>query len=197
MTTVVVNNPPKASANSNSPVCAGGTISLQSAGGVSYAWVGPNGFTSTEQNPTISNCTLANAGEYTVTVTDANGCVATAKVSVMVNSKPTATAGNNGPVCEGGTVTLLSGGGVSYAWTGPNGFTSNVQNPLLLNVTFAMAGEYTVTVTDANGCTATAKTTLVVNPLPICGITAAPWYQDHQWHSCDLDGGFGSGRPDL
>ena len=51
----------------------------------------------------------------------------------------------------------------TYAWTGPNSFTSSLQSPSITSVTTAAAGTYTLTVTDANGCTGTATTTVVVN----------------------------------
>ncbi|MEO6228754.1 MAG: hypothetical protein ABIP10_01440 [Ferruginibacter sp.] len=70
-------------------------------------------------------------------------------------------AGNNGPVCSGSTVSLSATtlGGATYAWTGPNSYTSGSQNPSF-TYTAAKAGVYTVQVTVA-GCTATAYTNIV------------------------------------
>jgi hypothetical protein len=76
---------------------------------------------------------------------------------------PTATATNSGPVCTGSTLNLFASSGASYAWSGPNGFTSTAQNPTVNPATIAAGGTYTVIVTDATGCTATASTTAVVN----------------------------------
>src|SRR5574343_336201 len=74
------------------------------------------------------------------------------------------TASNTGPYCEGGTIQLNgSAGAASYSWTGPNGFTSNVQNPTIPNATAAMAGTYSLTVT-GTGCTTAATTNVVVLP---------------------------------
>lgn len=74
------------------------------------------------------------------------------------------TASNTGPYCEGGTIQLNgSAGAASYSWTGPNGFTSNVQNPTIPNATTAMAGTYSLTVT-GTGCTTAATTNVVVLP---------------------------------
>ncbi len=165
-TTVVVNDLPIATAGSNSPVCAGATINLTSSGGTNYSWSGPGGFTSTLQNPTRTNATAAMAGTYTVTVTNANGCSSTATTSVVVNALPIATAGSNSPVCTGSTINLTASGGTSYSWSGPGGFTSTLQNPTRTNATGAMAGTYTVTVTSSAGCSSTATTDVVVNPLP-------------------------------
>ncbi|WP_460474346.1 Ig-like domain-containing protein, partial [Emticicia fontis] len=164
--TVNVNPAPSATANSNSPVCMGKTLNLTSSGGTSYSWVGPNSYNSTVQNPSITNVTAAATGIYTVTVTNGNGCSATATTSVVINALPTPTIGSNSPVCVGKTLSLTSSGGTSYSWIGPNSYSSTVQNPSITNVTAAATGIYTVTVTNANGCSATATTSVVINALP-------------------------------
>ena len=63
----------------------------------------------------------------------------------------------------------------TYSWTGPNGFhISTLQSPSVsANATVAMAGVYTLTVTNASGCTNTATTTAVVNALPLVNITSS------------------------
>ena len=114
--------------------------------------------------------TLAAAGTYNVTVT-LNGCTSTAgTTTVVVNAVPaTPTASNNGPLCVGATLNLTTPAvvGATYAWTGPNSFSSTLQNPTIAGVTLAAAGTYNVTVT-LNGCTSTAGTTTVaVNPVPV------------------------------
>lgn len=81
----------------------------------------------------------------------------------------TATATNTGAYCAGATIVLTGGGGnatSTYSWTGPNGFTSNLQNPTLTGSSAANAGVYNLNVNSV-GCTATASTTVVINPLPI------------------------------
>ena len=90
-------------------------------------------------------------------------------VQLMVNVLPTPTATSNSPVCAGSALNLtgLPNGMTSYSWTGPNGFTSLVQNPSINNVTLAAAGLYTLTVTDGNTCSAAATTTVVINALPV------------------------------
>ena len=74
---------------------------------------------------------------------------------------------NNGPICAGQALQLTAvGTSGTYSWTGPNGFTSALQNPTISNVTGAAAGTYNVTVT-VSGCTSAAGTTSVtVNPAP-------------------------------
>jgi hypothetical protein len=134
-------------AQNSGPVCSGQSVTLTATGGGNYTWSGPSGFTgntaTVTRNPAV-------AGVYTVTVTDANGCVATATTSVTVNPLPTPTVNNNGPICVGQTLQLTGGGGGTYSWSGPNGFSSALQNPSLSNATAAAAGVYTLTVT--SGC---------------------------------------------
>ena len=76
----------------------------------------------------------------------------------------TAVAANTGPYCAGSSIQLNGTGGTSYSWTGPNGFTSNLQNPTIPNSTAANAGTYTLTTSNA-GCNATGTTTVTVNPI--------------------------------
>ena len=92
-------------ASNTGPYCAGGTISLQASTGLTYSWSGPNGFTSTIQNPTITNITAANAGSYGVVVTG-TGCTDTAFTNVVVNPPITPNAGLDDTVCFGSPFSL-------------------------------------------------------------------------------------------
>ena len=83
----------------------------------------------------------------------------------------TPTASNTGPYCEGDTIQLNVTAATSYNWSGPSGFTSILQNPTIPGATLAMGGVYSVTVTNASGCTAIATTTVTVNDLPIVSAT--------------------------
>jgi hypothetical protein len=73
---------------------------------------------------------------------------------------PNPNPSNNGPVCEGDTLFLSAQTipGASYSWSGPNGFSSNQQNPFVANATSAASGTYTLTVT-AGGCSGQSFTT--------------------------------------
>lgn len=156
-------------------ICAGNTINLQSSGGVSYSWSGPNGFTSNAQNPSINNAMAANQGTYTVTATFSNGCTGTASVYITVNPLPNATIGATpNPICSGNTLQLSSGGGSTYAWSGPGGFSSNLQNPTRTNIQVSQGGTYTVTVTSAQGCPDTKTVNVTVNQTPTPTIGATP-----------------------
>jgi hypothetical protein len=172
LTITVIAAPAPPTTSNNGPVCTGNTLSLTASmiTGATYSWTGPNGFTSIVQNPTVStNATTAMAGSYKVNATvTATGCTSLADSTTVVINQ--ATANNNGPVCEGSTLSLTASAipGATYFWTGPNGFNSTSQSPTVSTIaTTAMAGDYSVYST-ANGCTSPTPgtTTVVVNPIP-------------------------------
>lgn len=72
------------SATSNSPICENKAIQFNATGGTNYFWTGPNGFTSTDQNPTISNATAINSGQYSCNITGTGGCDGVHTVDVIV-----------------------------------------------------------------------------------------------------------------
>ncbi|MCC6540648.1 MAG: hypothetical protein IT225_00355, partial [Flavobacteriales bacterium] len=141
---------PYVSANGGTITCANPTVMLNANGAGSFSWVGPNGFTSNAQFPMVSE-----AGTYTVTITAANGCTNSASAEVTNNvSIPDVSAEGGMLPCEGGSVVLsvfTDGDAPSYTWSGPDGFTSNLPEPVVTTV-----GSYTVTVTTANGCSNSA-----------------------------------------
>ncbi|MDX1652714.1 MAG: FG-GAP-like repeat-containing protein [Brumimicrobium sp.] len=161
---VIVNDNPTASINTATSVtaldCFGDTDGMLNvdvtlngtATSSTYVW--DDAATTTTQN-----LTGVGAGTYTITVTDNNGCTATASATV---SEPTALTGSATTTAEtngnDGSIDLTPTGGTSpytYAWTGPNGFTSTDQNPTGLE-----GGTYEVTITDNNGCTFVLQVTV-------------------------------------
>lgn len=70
--------------SSNSPICIGNTLELKASGGTDYLWTGPNGFSSTEQNPTILSATASNSGQYSCLITGTGGCDDTKTVDVII-----------------------------------------------------------------------------------------------------------------
>jgi uncharacterized repeat protein (TIGR01451 family) len=173
--TVVIVNAPAATATANSPVPVGQAINLMATGGGTYSWTGVNSFTSTDQNPKITPAALINGGNYTVVVTDATGCTASASVTVSVVTPPsnctmTLTAASNAPVCEASTLNLTStpsAAAANFSWSGPSNFSSNLQNPSIDGVTANhQNGTFSVTATDAAGCTAVATTTVSIDSMP-------------------------------
>jgi hypothetical protein len=130
---------------------AGSTLQYSTNGGTTWSSVLPTyNQTTAVTVMTRCNCDVDNTqSSPTNSVTTAPGtCTAVS-----------ATAGDNDPAC-GGTLNLTASGGASYAWTGPNSFTSTAQNPTISNVNGTHDGVYTVVVTGANGCSASANTTV-------------------------------------
>ena len=165
-TTITVNPNPTPTATNGGPYCVGSFIELFSSSATSYVWSGPNSFGSTNRNPTIASATTAMGGIYRLTVTDANGCTGTGSTTLIINDLPVITASNTGPYCAGSNMQLNASGAATYAWSGPNNFTSLVQNPLVLNAASNSGGVYSVFAIDANGCTGTASTTITINSVP-------------------------------
>ena len=175
--TLVDPNPPATpTASSNTPICSGNALNLTAAttttGAIQYNWSGPNNFTSTSQNPTITAATTVASGTYSVTAT-LNSCVSAAgTVVVLVDSTPVAPiVSSNSPLCFGSNLNLTSTisfpSTLTYAWTGPNGFTASVQNPTILNATELASGTYSLTITaNAGNCSPGAVTKdVIVRPL--------------------------------
>ncbi|MFZ4544592.1 MAG: T9SS type A sorting domain-containing protein, partial [Saprospiraceae bacterium] len=168
-TTVVV-APLPSTVKSNSPVCLGNTLQLNAVGGTIYQWSGPNNFSSNLQSPEIKNCTQAQNGTYTVTVSDASGCSAVLETKVEIAAQINPIVSANLPVCTGNVLKLKASGGTFYKWEGPNGFKSDLQNPEISNVAMIQSGTYTVTVSNTNGCSGKGQT--IVNVLDVSGIMA-------------------------
>ncbi|MBK8748875.1 MAG: T9SS type A sorting domain-containing protein [Saprospiraceae bacterium] len=137
---------------------------MHAEGGSTYLWNGPNGFNSTESDPRIDNITPAASGKYYVYISNEGGCFGYAELTIVVkpSAKSFAYATPN-PVNENSSVQFTSSSnGVAYSWSGPLGFTSNQQNPYIKKVTRYMAGVYTVTITNENGCPSIVKVILRV-----------------------------------
>ncbi len=188
---------PTTTATASTPICVGATLYLFDASPyaiTSYSWTGPagsgpggTGFTAFVKNATNTGfsgtgVTTADAGTYSV-VTTHNGCPAsTATVDVVINKDlpPTPSDSGTTPGCVGSNVYLFANSDtsafVTYNWSGPGGFTSTLQNPVLLSVTSANAGVYTVTDTMAGCPSAASSFTVVVSPVnPVSvNITASP-----------------------
>jgi gliding motility-associated-like protein len=145
-------------AANNAPFCAGNQLNLTASDvtGATYSWAGPNGYTSSVQNPTISTTTSPMAGTYTVTVTVASPhCVDTA--TTVVDILPAANA--NFMVTPNQIYTLdpiayfnnLSDSSTSWFWDFGDTTTSTIRNP---NHTYKNIGTYTVKLNAYNpsGC---------------------------------------------
>jgi hypothetical protein len=142
------------STNVNCNAGANGTIDLTVAGGTTaYSYVWSNG-------ATTQDLSGLSAGTYSVTVTDANGCSTTASRTITQPTVLTATTASTNALCSGcnnGTAGVTPAGGTpAYTYLWSNGATTQ-------NVTGLVAGNYSVTVTDANGCIV-VKTITITQP---------------------------------
>lgn len=151
--------------SSNAPLCMGSTLNFTASASGSanqFNWSGPNGFTSTLQNPVIPNVPLAAAGAYSLSLS-AGPCTVQASQSVNIFPLPSPQAYNSGPVCEGQPFQVgVNHSGLSYQWTNPSGLTSTQQLQSFSSAQLNHGGLYTVQVTDANGCQATDVSSLTV-----------------------------------
>ena len=144
-----------------------GSATVTASGGTpeyTYAWAPSGG-----SNATASGLT---AGTYTVTVTDANGCITTRDFTILSPGSFTVDGSQTNVSCFGGSTgsaTATPSGGTgpyTYSWS-PSGGTSFKASGL-------SAGEYTVTVTDANGCFALRTFTLTEPPTLTASAVANP-----------------------
>ncbi len=157
--TVTVNQPPVIGANS-ATICLGQLASLLATGAVAYVW--SNGSVA---NPlSVSPPTTTT---YTVIGTNAAGCKDTTTTTVNVNQPPVVSV-NPDTICARHNATLTASGAVSYLWS--NNSTANPLNITALN----NSTTYTVTGTDANGCSAPAAATVKVYPRPSADFSASP-----------------------
>ena len=134
----------------------GGTTSY------SYRWTGPEGYTAYQEDVTG----LAE-GKYVLSVTDAKGCTLKDSVVLVYEHElpvPVITYPDSNKICDGDSLELDAGAGYTdYLW-------STAETSRIIRV--KTAGEYTVTVTDANGCSNTDDETITVYPLPTSSFSA-------------------------
>ncbi len=149
-------------AENNSP-CLGDTLRLGGVGdstGATYSWTGPAGFTSALQYPFLFPATAAMGGWYYVTKLIGGVAAHYDSTFVVIHPLPVITATSSIALCDpiSDPMTLsvnLDSVGETFSWSGPLGFTSTLQNPLVTPFDSTMQGHYTVTGTTIWGCSAT------------------------------------------
>lgn len=177
----------RAVAASDTSICAGGSIALRvnftgSNGTPTYLWNGPNGYTSTTQNPNIPSVTTLQAGQYTIQLTDTAGCIS--RDTMVVNVRQPSTSSQTLSVCGNylwnGTTYTTSG---TYTWNGTNSVGCDSVATLNLTIrstsattetlfvcgsylwngtTYTTSGTYTWTGTNAAGCDSVVTLNLTV-----------------------------------
>ncbi len=163
----------------NSP-CEGDTLKLGDRGDstnptiATYLWTGPGSFSSTEQYPFIYPSFVGQSGTYTVYKTQ-GFVIDTDTVVVVVHPRAFITsATSNSPICVNPADTLhlqaLVPGlvpGETFMWTGPNLFTSTLQDPDIYGYVASDSGTYFVTATTPFGCSTSSSTYVVTLPPPL------------------------------
>ncbi|MES2567060.1 MAG: gliding motility-associated C-terminal domain-containing protein [Bacteroidota bacterium] len=153
-TSVTVNPLPSITTTpSPSAICIGSSSNLTAAGATTYMW-NPGSLSGS-----VVTVSPVSTTQYTVTGTNSNGCVNTQTVTLTVNSLPIVTASvSPTTMCAGATATLSAMGGTAYTWN-PGAATTQT-----VIVSPASSTLYTVTATNASGCTNTQTVNLNVNP---------------------------------
>ena len=138
------------------------------------------GGTGTTVAPTPSTTTLGTTTYYISQVV--TGCESPrAALNITIAPPPVISVGNNSPLCPGSTLDLtvtdtLTGGVITYSWTGPGGWTSTAANPVIAAVTTADSGVFSL-ILDHNGCsTYPTLDTVVVHSTPPSPVFTNPTY---------------------
>ncbi|MEP7168681.1 MAG: PKD-like domain-containing protein, partial [Bacteroidota bacterium] len=148
--TTIVNANPTPSISGNTSFCSGSSTTLNAGSGFSsYNW---------STGATTQTISASTTGTYTVTVTNANDCSGSTSVTTILNANPTPSISGITSFCTGSSTTLDADTGFSsYSWS--TGATTQA-------ISINSAGTFTVTVTNANGCSGSASVTTIVNALP-------------------------------
>ncbi len=149
---LTVNALPMVNLGNDTAFCDGNSTTLDAGAGFTYTW---------NDNTTNQTLVVSTSGTYSVMITDGNNCSNLDSVVVTVNPLPTVSLGADRSFCDGLSEILDGGSATSYLWD------DNSTNQTL---TVMMAGTYSVTITDANGCTASDDVTLTVSPLPVVNL---------------------------
>ena len=160
--TLTVNQLPIVGVGPDQTICEGTSANLSATGGSTYEW-NPGAIAGQNVQVTPSASTT-----YIVTVIDGNGCIASGQSNVIVNPMPVVSVSNDMGVCKGeqATISVVNGTG-AYLWTPGNFVTNSITIAPLVTTT------YTVTVSDAIGCSGTASATIDVHPIPVAAFSSS------------------------
>ena len=159
---VIVYPPPVITTIPDTTVCIGDAATLIGYGGVSYAWAPPGTLSCTPCNPSMASPTVVTT--YTVTGTDAHGCINTSTVTVSLRTKTTSIARGDTEICQGVIVPLYDTGGTKYTWIPGSGLSSpTVADPYAepaATTTYTVIAQLGSCIPDTN------YVTVIVHPLP-------------------------------
>jgi predicted alpha-1,6-mannanase (GH76 family) len=171
------------------------------AGNGTWSWSGPNGFTSDTKKVSFASIGYKQAGEYTVTYYNTNGCKSTKAFTVTLTGTepcgspitPYINAGNGWQKIN--YAILDAGASVEFGpqankdnnwnWIGPNGFTATSRSFTITNFNASKAGYYTATVTNSAGCKSTQKFVLGLNGCNSTSIIPTITFNETPWAKTD------------
>lgn len=158
-------------ASNDGPICDGETIFLHSnfaPSNATFQWSGPNGFSSTLQNPVIPNANLNNAGLYSVIVSANNQISAPASTHVIVYPYPEITFYPQNPyICEGDSLFITAFGAENYYWVNIQDSSDTQMISAPIPTTYTVIGE-------SNGCSSSTTFTLEIKENPQTNIVLPP-----------------------
>jgi predicted alpha-1,6-mannanase (GH76 family) len=176
------------------------TVGPQAADGGTWSWNGPNNFTATTREFTITNFTAQQAGTYTATFTSASGCKSLRNFTIGFTGNctqtpitPTITV-NGTQVQNTASISVHSGDSVlikfpatagTWRWTGPNGFTAEAAEIYFKRILFWQKGSYEISLISNNACISTHMLTIDVTNDDYCGTPITPYFNvnDGTWQS--------------
>ncbi len=152
-------------------ICVGENVQLTASGAINYVWnpaasLNSNNISNPIASPVISTT-------YFVLGTDANGCTGSAYTDIFVNALPLVSVTPTAALfCPGASVVLTAAGAINYSWS-PATDLDAVNGAIVTSTPTNTIG-YSVTGTDANGCSAIAYSTLTLDPLPVASFSVIP-----------------------
>lgn len=185
--TVTVVSPPTVSINPLSASCAPTSVNptaTVNAGGstsVDYLWQFPNGNPTSSTSLSPGSISYTNAGNSTITLTVTNQCgTQTATLPLVIPAPPAPPQISPiSPVCVGQSINLQisnAQSGLTYQWSGPNGYSNTGSSIQLNDIQLNQAGNYTVTAFAGNCSSIPADVLVQVNPAPVISVSpSAPF----------------------
>ncbi len=126
----------------SSSICVGESTTIVASGSSNYVWNADLSLNTTIGSTVIATPTITTTyfGNSSI-----NGCSQTASVTIVVSEYPSSSVNSNSPLCEGSNLNLTATNvaGATYAWSGPNLFSSLNQNPTIISATPLASGTYT------------------------------------------------------
>jgi len=153
--------------------CAGTTGSVTASatptvpGNYSYAWTGPNSFSSTAQNPSIP--IPSSTSTYTVVATDTSGCQVAKTMTINILPPIALQISPDVSICPGASSVLTAGGGIQYTWSPAASLSTTTGSTT--TATPSQTTIYYVIATDTSGCTATDSVTITISPNLILNVS--------------------------